>query len=50
MDVLNHTTTEKINPNRIFDLKQRVNGHKKFSWIYMNSTRIDIYNTNKNLI
>ncbi|CAF4728816.1 unnamed protein product, partial [Rotaria magnacalcarata] len=38
----------KINANRIFDLKHRVNGQEKFSWIYMNITRINIYNTNKN--
>ncbi len=44
------TTKEKINANRIFDLEYRVCGQKKFSWIYMNSTSIDVYNTNKSLI
>ncbi len=44
------STKEKINANRIFDLEYRVCNQKKFSWIYMNSTSIDVYNTNKSLI
>jgi hypothetical protein len=36
--------------NRIFDLNYGVYGQKKFSWIYMNSTSVDVYNTNKSLI
>jgi hypothetical protein len=31
--------------NRIFDLNYSVYGQKKFSWIYMNSTSGDVYNT-----
>jgi hypothetical protein len=38
----NNTIKEKINANRIFDLKYRVYG-QKFSWIYMNSTSVDVY-------
>ncbi len=47
---MTYTTNDKINATSIFDLKYRRYGQKKFSWIYMNSTSIDVYNTNKNLI
>ncbi len=44
------TTNEKTTANRIFDLKYRVYGQKKFSGIYMNSTSVNGYSTNKSLI
>jgi hypothetical protein len=46
----NQTTNDKITANRIFDLKYRVYDQNKFSWIGMNSTSVDVYNTNKSLI
>ncbi len=43
-------TTTKLITHLVFALKYRVCSQKKFSWIYMNSTSIDIYNRNKNLV
>ncbi len=40
------TNDNKIAP-RIFYRKYKVYSSKKFSWIYMYSTSVDVYNTNK---
>ncbi len=44
------TANDKITADRIFDLKHRIYDQKKFSWIYMNSTSANIYNTYQSLI
>ncbi len=44
------TTNHKMTANRIFDLKYGIYGQKKFSWIYMNSRSVDVYNTTKSRI
>jgi hypothetical protein len=41
------TTNDKMTANRIFDRKYRIYGQKKYSWIYKNSTSVNVYNTNK---
>jgi hypothetical protein len=41
---IDYTTKSKINATSIFVLKYRVCGQKFSSWIYMNSTNIDVYN------
>jgi hypothetical protein len=46
----NYSTNDKITANRIFDLKYRIYDQKKFSWICINSTNLDVYDTYKNLI
>ncbi len=43
-------TNDNITANRVFDLKYRVYDQNKFSWIYMNSTSVDVYHKNKSLI
>ncbi len=45
-----NTINDKMTENRIFDLKYKAQGQKKFPWIYMNSTSVEVYNTNKSLI
>ncbi len=44
------STNNKITANRIFDLRHRIYDQKNFSWIYMNSTSVDVYNTYQSLI
>jgi hypothetical protein len=44
------TTNDKITDNGIFDLKYIICYQKKFSLICINSTSVDVYNTNKSLI
>jgi hypothetical protein len=42
IDSLKLSTDDKILANRISDLKYRVYSQKKFSWIYMYSTSVDV--------
>ncbi len=44
------STTDKIIANCVFDFKYRIYCQYKFSWIYMNTTSIDVYDINGNLI
>ncbi len=46
---INFSTDGKSVANRIFDIKYRVYGWNKFIQIDMNSTRVNAYNTRKNL-
>lgn len=43
-----HIINGKMTTNCIFDLKYRISSQKKFSWIYMNSINVNVYNEDTN--